>query len=149
DGICDLDDDCPTVADPTQADLDGDGTGDACDDADAPLHVTRARIRAERSPGAANGRIVVKGDFTTAPPRDVFAGADGVGFHIRDAGALDVRVAWAAGECRVGRRRIVCRNADGSARATFATRKATPDVFRLAVTLKRLGTVAPFTPPVT
>ncbi len=134
DGICDLDDDCPADADPSQADLDGDGAGDACDDADAPLHVTRARIRGERTPGAANGRIVVKGDFTTAPPRDVFASADGVALHVVDAQALDVRVTWSAGECRVGRRRIACRKGDGSARATFATRAATPDVFGRGVT---------------
>ena len=31
DGVCDADDDCPTVADPAQTDTDGDGLGDACD----------------------------------------------------------------------------------------------------------------------
>ena len=31
DGTCDLDDSCPAMSDPLQADADGDGIGDACD----------------------------------------------------------------------------------------------------------------------
>ena len=34
DGICDELDNCPTVANPDQADADGDHTGDVCEDAD-------------------------------------------------------------------------------------------------------------------
>src|SRR5262249_24666916 len=46
DGICDLNDDCPTEPDPTQADTDGDGIGDACDPCTntAPVYVSKAKI---------------------------------------------------------------------------------------------------------
>src|SRR5207244_4895547 len=37
DGVCDSLDDCPTVADPDQADSDGDTIGDACDPCDDAL----------------------------------------------------------------------------------------------------------------
>ncbi len=36
DGVCEVEDNCPTTANPDQADSDGDGIGDACDEAEPP-----------------------------------------------------------------------------------------------------------------
>src|SRR5262245_28677424 len=44
DGVCDADDDCPTVADAEQTDTDGDGLGDACDPCTGGLAVTKPKV---------------------------------------------------------------------------------------------------------
>ncbi len=147
DGICDTDDDCPADADPAQRDLDGDGQGDACDDADAPLHPTRARLRGERAPGSRDGVIAVKGDFTTAQPGDAFSAADGLALHVVDGGTLDRRFAWTAGECRTHGRRTQCRSADGRRRLTVVSRR--DGTWRFAGATTRVDVAAPFAAPVT
>jgi hypothetical protein len=50
DGVCDLDDDCPTQADPSQVDTDGDGIGDACDPCNnfIPVYATKAKITIQK-----------------------------------------------------------------------------------------------------
>jgi hypothetical protein len=50
DGVCDVNDDCPTIADPGQADTDGDGTGDVCDPCSnfTPIFATRAKITMQK-----------------------------------------------------------------------------------------------------
>lgn len=57
DGVCDPLDVCPAVEDPTQADVDGDGLGDACDPCSLAPRVTvdRARLRLSKlAPDGAN-----------------------------------------------------------------------------------------------
>jgi hypothetical protein len=50
DGVCDLEDDCPTIVDPGQADTDGDGTGDACDPCNnfTPVYATKAKMTLQK-----------------------------------------------------------------------------------------------------
>src|SRR5262249_38036739 len=43
DGVPDVVDDCPSVADPGQTDGDGDGLGDACDPCTSPATITKAK----------------------------------------------------------------------------------------------------------
>jgi hypothetical protein len=75
DGICDPQDDCPTVADPAQADTDGDGIGDACDPCTTvgpPTGLkTKLTMAKLASPGG-DDRVKFKGTFTvpTDPPID-------------------------------------------------------------------------------
>src|SRR5207237_7989211 len=76
DRVCDDVDDCPNDPNPDQADLDGDGRGDVCDDADAVLHVSRVRVQADASGDGPSGRLGVRGDFPTAPPRATFTAAE-------------------------------------------------------------------------
>ena len=78
DGVCDDVDDCPTVANPSQSDIDGDLEGDACDSADAALTITALTIKVDTSVGTDNGSVKVKGTLATAPPGDVFFAAGAV-----------------------------------------------------------------------
>jgi hypothetical protein len=51
DGVCDLDDDCPTQSDPSQVDTDGDGIGDACDPCNnypPQVYATKAKITIQK-----------------------------------------------------------------------------------------------------
>src|SRR6185503_16843751 len=50
DGVCDLIDDCPTIADPSQDDTDGDTVGDLCDPCtnSLPVYATKAKITIQK-----------------------------------------------------------------------------------------------------
>ena len=62
DGIADGDDNCPSVANPTQSDLDDDGAGDACDTPTAASLVTALQARVTDLPGVNSAPLVAKLD---------------------------------------------------------------------------------------
>ena len=81
DGVCDVDDDCPTVADPSQTDADADGVGDACACSGGTIgkaHVTIGNLATP--PG--DETLVVKGTMTASPAVDPVA--TGLRLLVRD-----------------------------------------------------------------
>src|SRR5262249_7671049 len=73
DGVCDAIDDCPAVADPSQADDDNDGLGHLCDPCTLGVAVTKPVLRITKyTTGAGDDRLTLVGklDFATAPTLD-------------------------------------------------------------------------------
>lgn len=143
DTVCDADDNCPAVANPDQADLDGEGTGDACDEDDAELDLRRARVRSGKNQ---KGEILVKGEVTVAPLSG-FQPALGFEVQIVDALALDRTFAFTAADCSsLQSGRITCKSADGRWTARFDPLRAKPGQVRFALRFQSLTLTEPFAP---
>jgi hypothetical protein len=150
DGLCANVDNCPTVANANQSNIDGDGLGDACDPDDAPLNVTRVRLRPDLKPNFDNGSIVVRGDFLTNPPGDVFDATSGITLRVQDGLALDHTVSWLPSECVTtpSNGRIRCLAGNRRLRADFLPVRFAPSLFRFHVRLLNLAIQSPFQEPV-
>ena len=150
DGFCDAIDNCPSIANPTQSNLDGDLDGDACDDTDTELNVTVLQLKRDTSVSGDNSAVKVKGDFIIAPPGDVVAANEGIRLRIQDGLGLDVTYDWAGWECAVlPGNKVLCITVDHAFKLTFKPLKATPTVYRFVGTVKRVGLAGPFSGPVT
>src|SRR5262249_56012257 len=66
---------------PASPDLDGDGLGDACDDADATLSVTKITLRRNNASQGDKSAAKGKGFFATSPPPDTSTPPPA--FHLR------------------------------------------------------------------
>jgi len=104
------------------------------------------RLRGERTTGSGDGKVAVKGDFTTSQSGDAFSPAGGLAVRVADARAFDARFDWTAAECRARGRRVTCRSADGRRRLTVTSRSG--GVWRFAASIARVAMTAPFAEPV-
>jgi hypothetical protein len=154
DGRCNVEDNCPAFANASQADLDGDHIGDACDPDDRELNLVVAKVMRNVSKTATqNGRIFLKGDFLTLaePP---FSAASGFRVRIQDgpgASLLDIQFAWAPSDCQENSSgTIKCKSPDKRVQAVFSPIKGFPGAaYRFIMKMSRLGLPGPFAEPVT
>jgi len=133
---------------PASPDLDGDGLGDACDDADATLSVTKITLRRNNASQGDKSAAKGKGFFVTSPPGDTFDGAAGFQLRIRDGISLDVTRGFTAGECIAVGTKVKCKSTDKARKASIKALTATPRVFQFSYVFKRLGLSGPFNGPV-
>jgi hypothetical protein len=123
DGVCDADDNCPTVANANQYDTNEDGVGDACDShfAANALIVWEVRLKADSSTQTDNGSIRVKARVIANPPLDVFPVAvddGGVTIKVEGAGLAGPETTTFTGDQCTGRAtpaglRVTCVVKDG------------------------------------
>ena len=108
------------------------------------LRLTRAKLKQEKSPGAANGKVDLKGDFVTPPN---FATPPPFTVRVQDGSALD-RAHSFDGCITKSNGKIDCREqtSEGEFRARF---KAKGSTLRFKVQFKRQVLSGPFSAPVT
>jgi hypothetical protein len=110
------------------------------------LRLTRARLRSQSSPGASNGTIRLRGEFTI-PPSFTFPPSFTV--RVQDGLTLD-RLHVFQGCRTTASGRVVCRDVapDGIFSARFRPFRGTPNLIRFSVRFRRQAISSPFAPPV-
>lgn len=155
DGLCNAEDNCPAFANASQADLDGDDVGDACDANDRELNLVVVKVmrNVSKTPSKQNGRIFLKGDFLTLDEAS-FSASSGFLVRVQDgpgASLLDTTFSWAPSDCQTNSSGVIkCKTPDKRVQAVFNPIKGFPGAaYRFIMKMSRLGLPGPFAEPVT
>jgi cysteine-rich repeat protein len=165
DGEIDNCDNCPEVWNPGQEDVDEDGFGDICDEADILGSFVMGLFKATsgfRPTGEGAGRIAIRGFLDAHPPLDGLQagleqgldpdsdGPDEIVLLITvDDGADFQQVfAFSRSECQLRIKgpflsKVICKSADRLKKAIFRNVPFAPDVYKYAIRGKRLS-ILPF-----
>jgi hypothetical protein len=144
DGVPDSEDNCPTISNPGQEDLDEDGAGDACDDEDALLEPSRLILHRF---GSERGSLRLKADIFPGAT-DPFQTDDGIEVVITDGAGFTHTVGWPATSCaQVGRTKSRCENGDHT--QTLVAQRRTDGSLRIKVNLRQQNLGTPSGGPVT
>jgi predicted acyl esterase len=109
------------------------------------LHLTRAKLRPQSSPGSANGMISLQGDFATPP---AFSAPPSFSVRVQDTGTLDR--AHTFNSCTTSRGRIRCQETagDGTFKAIFKPSRGSSGL-RFKIRFQRQAIDGPFVAPLT
>ena len=152
DGICDADDNCPSVANADQHDIDGDTVGDVCDANDGDFNVLRVKVRGTVVVDVRD-HVTLTGDFVTAVAAgDVFTGANGITIRLQDTapGTLDISHAWIPSECITTHSGgVKCKSPDQKSQAQFTPVRQQVGVYKVKAKIKGDDLTPPFRQPLT
>jgi hypothetical protein len=152
-GECDLDmdgepddsDNCPSLANPNQADLDADTQGNVCDSMDNTLQIASVTVKLKPTSVLA----IVKGSLTEPTPlHDVPDASAGGTVQINDQFETDLMGAFLGAECKTTTGAIRCKSADKLALYKVKLSKADEGIVPFMIKLKSLTPVTGFAGPV-
>lgn len=140
DQTCELDDNCPGLANTSQADIDSDGDGDMCDADDGGYSLVLGRARLRHAVGTSLGAWTVTGSLNVNDEQLAFATkavANQILVNVRDGDAsFDSTVALTG--CTETRQRIRCTNATRTVRALFTPTRTAPFVYRFSISASKV-----------